>query len=87
MLYPLSYEGARPQVTCQRIPTSDRASQPVPTSPASENADRRITRRPHHAGRSARVPTATNPYQPGPVGTNDSPSFHASLVDLDGRVK
>ena len=29
LLYPLSYAGANAQLACQRVPTSDRAYQPV----------------------------------------------------------
>lgn len=39
MLYPLSYEGASPQPTCQRVSTSTRACQPLPTCLTSRHAD------------------------------------------------
>ena len=49
MLYPLSYEGARAQLTCQRVPRGDGEYQRVPPAPGAGTADRRITRRAHRA--------------------------------------
>jgi transposase len=49
MLYPLSYEGASAQLTCQQVPTGDRACQGVPTGLTCGWADRASTHGAHRA--------------------------------------
>jgi hypothetical protein len=67
MLYPLSYEGASAQLTCQRVPTSARAYQRVPTAARGRAADRPST---HGAHRAAVDRRSANGCQPVPVATS-----------------
>jgi hypothetical protein len=68
MLCPLSYEGDGHWGTCQPIPTSDRASQPVPTRPGL-----RLRRLADHTTSTPRGPTGprVNPYQPVPASPDE----------------
>ncbi|NES26473.1 hypothetical protein GCE86_28655 [Micromonospora terminaliae] len=50
MLYPLSYEGASAQPTCQRIPTSTQEWSPAPTAVADSLGDDFGRRRVFRAG-------------------------------------
>ena len=45
LLYPLSYEGATSQGTCQRIPTTAQDGPPVPSTIGHRCSDRRSTHR------------------------------------------
>jgi hypothetical protein len=64
MLYPLSYEGASAQLTCQQVPTGDRACQGVPTGLTCGWADRAST---HGAHRAAVDRRRANECQPVPT--------------------
>jgi hypothetical protein len=56
MLYPLSYEGASAQLTCQPVPTADREYQRVPTAAASRTGDWPSTHGAHRAAVNRRGP-------------------------------
>jgi hypothetical protein len=67
MLYPLSYEGASAQLTCQPVPTADREYQRVPTGAAGRVADQPST---HGAHRAAVDRHSDNGCQPVPATAN-----------------
>jgi hypothetical protein len=67
MLYPLSYEGAKAQLTCQPVPTAPRACQCVPTAAVGRVADWPST---HGAHRAAAERLSTNGCQLVPVSAS-----------------
>ena len=88
LLYPLSYEGASAQLTCQRIPTGDRACHGVPTSLTWGGTDRASTHRAHRAPVDRRrasecQPVPTRPDQCQRL-TEQPPSTHQDRLIATG---
>ena len=67
LLYPLSYEGAKAQLTCQRVPTGARAYQGVPTGLTWGRTDRASTHRAHQAAVDRRRANECQPVPTRPI--------------------
>ena len=74
MLYPLSYEGARAQPTCQRVLARTRAHQPPPTRPTCRRSDPPSKNGAHRSPATVPVPTGARGYRRLPISATDSPS-------------
>ncbi len=78
LLYPLSYEGANAQLTCQPIPTTARECQRVPTAAAGRPAEHTWSTR------SRRRPSR---YQRVPTRANDPPSTFGAHARSERRLR
>ena len=87
MLYPLSYEGASAQLTCQRVPTADRACQAVPTGLTCGGTDRVSTHRAHHAAVDRRRANECQRVPRVPISANDSPSNHRAQGTINKQPR